>query len=276
MDNLHIKIKNNDFINPRSFNRIEINHDTIKKTSKNDLLGEIYFYKNVPSTIKDYFPSLIEYDTNTMVIDKINGINLSRLFTQELLTPVYLCNLLYTMKNIHSCNVDVNVNIYANYTEKIKKRYEMFDYTIFKDERIVYKKIIDFLYEYEKNKKGKVGVIHGDPVFSNIILTANKFMFIDMRGKQGNELTIFGDIFYDYAKMYQSILGYDEIITNTYVSDTYRKSLLDTFHNFINDNFGEDTIPLIKMITNSLFFSLIPLHNDENIFRFFNLINLNT
>ena len=32
-----------------------------------------------------------------------------------------------------------------------------------------------------------------------------------MRGKVGDKLTICGDWLYDWAKIYQSIIGYDEI-----------------------------------------------------------------
>ena len=33
-----------------------------------------------------------------------------------------------------------------------------------------------------------------------------------MRGKVGDKLTIYGDWLYDWAKIYQSIIGYDEIL----------------------------------------------------------------
>ena len=35
-----------------------------------------------------------------------------------------------------------------------------------------------------------------------------------MKGKIGDELTIIGDTYYDLAKVYQSILGYDFILNN--------------------------------------------------------------
>ena len=53
-----------DKIEPREFNKLEINNiETYKKIS-NDLSGEIYYYNNIPSSIKDLFPLFINYDMN--------------------------------------------------------------------------------------------------------------------------------------------------------------------------------------------------------------------
>lgn len=51
-------------------------------------------------------------------------------------------------------------------------------------------------------------VIHGDPVFSNVLLTdAPAVVLLDMRGEVGNHLTLQGDMLYDLSKVYQSLLG---------------------------------------------------------------------
>ena len=58
-------------------------------------------------------------------------------------------------------------------------------------------------------------VIHGDPVFSNVLLTSEgKVVFLDMRGSLSGVCTIAGDLTYDLAKVYQSLSGYDFIIHN--------------------------------------------------------------
>ena len=57
------------------------------KRSK-DLSGEIYYYSNIPSEIKDMFPLFIDYDINNTwySIQKIGGLTLSNLYLSELLT----------------------------------------------------------------------------------------------------------------------------------------------------------------------------------------------
>ena len=67
---------------------------------------------------------------------------------------------------------------------------------------------------FEKEERWQASnVIHGDPVFSNVLLTDDGRIFLlDMRGEQGNILTLQGDLTYDLSKVYQSLLGYDYII----------------------------------------------------------------
>jgi hypothetical protein len=51
-------------------------------------------------------------------------------------------------------------------------------------------------------------VIHGDPVFSNVLLTDTPRVYLlDMRGEVGTRLTLQGDVLYDLSKVYQSLLG---------------------------------------------------------------------
>ena len=97
--------------------------------------------------------------------------------------------------------------------------------------------------------------------------------FLDMRGKIGDTLTIFGDKWYDYGKIYQSIIGYDEILLGKRTYNAYKHDLIDYFHNYIKDNFGIDTFEKIKMITKSLLFTLIPLHNNDKCEHYYNLIS---
>ena len=95
-----------------------------------------------------------------------------------------------------------------------------------------------------------------------------------MRGKINNDLTIYGDILYDYSKIYQSLIGYDEILLNKILPNEYKKNLLNIFVSFINKNIGNEYFDHIKMITNSLLFTLLPLHNNNKCHSFYNLIEL--
>jgi hypothetical protein len=56
-------------------------------------------------------------------------------------------------------------------------------------------------------------VIHGDAWFANILLTpSNELRFVDMRGQVSGELTLNGDACADWAKLCQSLLGFDEVV----------------------------------------------------------------
>ena len=63
-------------------------------------------------------------------------------------------------------------------------------------------------------------MIHGDFWFSNIILTYDdNYKFIDMKGHVDNILTINGDVYYDYGKLFQSIIGYDLVLNGINIKE---------------------------------------------------------
>ena len=94
-----------------------------------------------------------------------------------------------------------------------------------------------------------------------------------MRGKVGKNKTIFGDIFYDYAKLYQSIIGYDFILMDKEMSVNHIEENKRIFKKFIIDKFGEERFEDIKMITKSLIISLIPIHDNIKCYDYFKLID---
>jgi capsule biosynthesis phosphatase len=271
-----------DNIIPRSFNEInETVMDIITKKS-NDLRGEIYYYYNIPNSIKDMFPSFINYDSETYKwyrMEKIKGLSLSTLYTSELLTSTILKHVMNSINRIHNATINkdniIGINIYANYYNKMKLRYETYDYSRFENSENIYNKIQSNLLNYEKNNKGKLCVIHGDTVMTNIIINNHdKIKFIDMRGKLGDKETIYGDYLYDWAKLYQSLLGYDLILQDKEVSFNYKKNLIECFENFFIELFSTEEFNELKIITNSLLFTLLPLHDNDKCIKYYNMIDI--
>ena len=117
-------------------------------------------------------------------------------------------------------------------------------------------------------------MIHGDFWFSNIIITYNdKYKFIDMKGQVDNILTIGGDIYYDYGKLYQSILGYDLLLNNIDFDIEYINSINDYFL-MKCENIGLNIIYL-KYVTKALIFGTFKfMHdNNESKYKIWELIN---
>lgn len=269
----------------RAFNNIKKSSmDILTKTGPKDIIeGEIYWYNNTPQTIKYLFPLFINsIKSEQYVIEKISGVDIKNIYIHEALTENMLLKYLNELEVIHSssnltnCNI-TDKNMYLNYSNKIKNRFEKYDYSIYKNSNDNYEYLIKFFNSYEKNNKGKLSVIHGDPVFSNCIIEDNTrcFKFIDMRGKVGNILTIYGDKWYDYGKVYQSLIGYDEILEDTQLKKEYTEKLIKVFEKFVLDKYSSEVLNNIKMITNSLLFTLLPLHeNKEKCLKYYNLIKL--
>jgi len=106
---------------------------------------------------------------------------------------------------------------------------------------------------------------HGDCVFTNIIFTPmSDIKFIDVKY---SEFGVYGDPYYDYAKIYQSLCGYDEILSDKYVVESYRQRIKQYFES----KFNNTELNKIKVITASLLFSLIPLHDNDKCFEYFEL-----
>ena len=246
-------------IAPRSFNKVEYTDNTVIKHTSNE--GEVYWYKNIPESVKEYFPKVINIQDNRIELERIDGVSYSYLYTSKQLTSNHLLVLISSLRNIHSCDKPIEaVNIYSNYSRKLRQRitehpeiyikYGIVDLLI---------KITYSLQEYEEKQGGLSGIIHGDPVFTNVFETPTGIKFIDMRGKQGDEVTLYGDVYYDLAKVYQSLIGYDNILNGIEIDDAYRSELVTYFENMIS----KEVLDKIKLITASLLISMLPLHDDD-------------
>jgi len=267
----------NNKIKPRYFHTIDINSfNTIIK--KGDLKGEHYYYENIPTDLKDMFPIYISGNETTITIEKINGVTITDLYLSKMLNENIFINILNSINRIQNCviqNGNDSINLYENYALKLKKRYNNYDYSLFENSKNMYETILEKLEHYEENNLGKKKVIHGDPVFTNIIINNyGKIKFIDMRGKMGDKLTIYGDWLYDWAKIYQSIIGYDEILLSKIIDNDYKENIISIFKNYFIDKFSEQDFENMKIITKSLIFTLIPLHNDEKCVKYYELLFL--
>ena len=168
---------------------------------------------NYLGAIKNFVDLNNDNDNKWYNIEKINGITANEMYLSGILEIKHLKHIMNSLKRIHSSdieNYDKNVDIYHNYSNKIKERFENFDYNKFENSNKIYQELID---SFKLYKNAKISIIHGDPVLTNILFNNfGKIKFIDMRGNLGEKKTILGDSFYDWAKLYQSLIGYDEIL----------------------------------------------------------------
>ena len=118
---------------------------TKKSENANKLKGEIEWYLNIPRKLYNIAPSLISYDDkkySEYCIERIQGLTFQELFLSESLNTDGLKKLLNAIKRIHSFkSKNTNINIYENYANKLKNRYESYDYSDFKDSDKIYKNL---------------------------------------------------------------------------------------------------------------------------------------
>lgn len=125
---------------------------------------------------------------------------------------------------------------------------------------------------------------HGDLFFGNMFydFTAQRILSIDPRGQlAGGEISLFGDLRYDLAKLAHSIIGqYDRIVLgrSRLIEDTptswrliveqpaHQSELESIFERFITETCNLDMAEITAM-TALLFFSMLPLHSERPDFQ---------
>lgn len=304
----------------RDFNTIQVINNQVIKSSKCDhILGELFFYSHIPLDIARYFPSIYgaDYirDTSTYIVqmEYCPGLTFSHLLAGRSITKGRLHLFLTTLHKIHTAKYpptetlhispalkeqfekyrledpSAKPDIYANYSQKLRRRYEV------NADRYaslgplagdLFGRIKEFLDSYEAETMAvPADVIHGDPVFSNAILSADgkAVRFIDVRCRLGNVLTTTGDVNYDLAKVLQSLCGYDHVVLGCEGSfkDAYQssrenypaitksdhallRSLREQFFQFVQQKYpASPPSKTLYGLVAALFFSLIPLHRSE-------------
>lgn len=252
----------NSTIKSRAFNRVEVLNNMVIKSGQID--GEMFYYQNIPQAVEDLFPKLLDVTTDKLILERVRGINLSYLYTNNGLTNTQFQSLLTALSRLHDRTAGMEKEF--DFKSKILERYKNYDYSPFVGHKRVLDKIIDFLSNF---KPTKISVIHGDPVFTNVLIdNTNNIKFIDMRGKDNGLLTIYGSPMYDVAKVYQSLIGYDFILNN--VTMNVDTKLVNDLLVWARERYGY-TEQEIKSFTAGLYFSLIPLHDDEKCQQYYQL-----
>jgi capsule biosynthesis phosphatase len=267
-------------------------HNKLSKVGNEIVLGEKYTFKSsknfkinyeskyissLPKSLKKYFPKINKIQNLSYKMETIHGVDFSKLLKLNLLKKEYLISMLDILNKIHN-KIPPSIKkhnkrkfFYSNYLEKFLSRKNLIDKSIINKYRSLFVRIEKDLLDYERKKSAKLGLIHGDPVFSNIILSnEKKIIFIDPRGSSGDNFTMYGDIYYDFAKVYQSLTGYDFLIEDKEIpKDNNLIELKKYFEEYIKvNNFNLD---IIKKLTKALYISLIPLHeviNPKKIIKF--------
>uniref|UniRef100_A0A6C0EST7 Nucleotidyl transferase domain-containing protein n=1 Tax=viral metagenome TaxID=1070528 RepID=A0A6C0EST7_9ZZZZ len=261
-----IETENDDFIhnkiNNNKFNKIKKYENVIKKTGPYSILkGELNYYQNIPNHLSAFFPRLINFNKQDshleLTMDYIKGIPLYYLYKNCLLTETNIDILFNILEEIHTGGSNINItisleNIHNNYFKKMKERFN--NEYFFDDAEEIYQKVVNDL---SLNFSPEiVGMIHGDFWFSNIILDyQDNYRLIDMKGQVNNILTLNGDKYYDYGKLYQSILGYDLVLNNVLMNKEYVESMKEIFLNKCK-NIGLN-INYLTAVTRSLMFGTI-------------------
>jgi len=228
-----------------------VNGLVIKSGPQATMRGEAFFYEAVGSlTIAKYFPKF--YGSSPILsalstvsprlqisIDLIKCVPLTTMMRAQLLDEYHITLVVGAFKEFHEC-LEVPITLpfqvlQSSYVDKLRSRFS--DKAVYGDRsnvQAVLNEIETRIDEYTSGSSFSVArVIHGDAWFANILLTpTNELRFVDMRGLISGTPTLNGDSTADWAKLCQSVLGFDEIVFSLPRSPhSYRVKLLNHLAN---------------------------------------------
>ena len=261
----------------RRFHTIDFQGDVATKRSSlaSGLRHEILYYRSLPAELRRHFPALLgaDEDHSEYTMERLRGSTFTRLLTLGTLTLRVFREFLATLGALHAhlgggASGLERRRVYANYLGKLQRRMEAHP-DVYGPHRSAVEGLLDravarALRDYEDRDLAVVGVIHGDPVFSNVVLTWEGCVkFFDVRGEVDGVSTILGDVFYDYAKVYQSLMGYDEVLMGTRIRPEYRSAFVRALEEHVTRAYGEERWRYVRQLTIVLLLSILPLHSEE-------------
>ncbi|KAJ1456490.1 hypothetical protein M885DRAFT_616133 [Pelagophyceae sp. CCMP2097] len=278
---------------PRHFNSVRRVGDThVEKTGPRAVLrGEAFWYQHVPPQLAELFPHAVAVrehpaqELSSILLTRINGVTFSHLAVNACLTTGRLRLLLSGLKRLHACPAAAdaaandgdaggisNALLCSNYHKKVASRYAQHE-AFFKsfageDAPQLAAAILPLLADYESSGRFvRAAYIHGDPVFSNVLLTSDATLkFLDMRGALGDQLTTAGDVAYDLSKVYQSLCGYDSIILDIPPSpgaDDALRRLRELFAEWLAEAYADVSLRDVRALAAAHFFCIVPLHDNR-------------
>ena len=240
---------------PRSHHQIQVSGNKIIKYGM--LMSESNYYNKTPKKLKTLFPKIYASTDSKIEMERLNYPTYSSLLLSKKLTKSDLDRLIDSLMILHqSIHTKEELDLSWAYRSKVYERFtankRLYDTLDIRLE--------DYVSRLNLIQDHKIGIIHGDPVFTNVFLLPNGCKFIDIRGEWNHKLTILGDIYYDYAKVLQSLYGYDYVLHQEPVDHIYLQAMRNHYLDRLS---GVVDVEQLIARTISLYLTLMPYHKDD-------------
>jgi len=289
------------FTTQRAFNDLKITPNWIEKSSSKDIkiAAESNWFATLPFSLRNYIPQYLgerNHEGRTSYrLEYLHNTALNELYVfSELPQKVWKRILTECVGFLKACSqekapVEAASNslseLFGTKTEQRltefcnDRNYCLEQNWVYDDLKVTLNDVIALSNQYLPEDTQGLSILHGDFCFSNILydFRANRIKTIDPRGlTTGGELSIYGHVYYDIAKLAHSIIGlYDWIIAGYYKVDISNTAILlsiDTnnkqqaiqayFIKLIEQEFSISERQIIAMQI-QLFLSMLPLHSDD-------------
>lgn len=290
------------FTTQRAFNELQINSRWVEKSSHKEdkIAAEANWFASLPSSLREFTPQFLgSKSDNGKISYKLEYLHLTALnelfVFSELPNNTWQQILVQCITFLKACRKQKKTKetrsneLCELFERKTRQRLQLFceerGYSLekqwsYQGFSISLNDLIETSTLHLPDDNKCHSILHGDFCFSNILydFRACKIKTIDPRGiTVDGELTLYGDFFYDIAKLSHSIIGlYDWIIAGYYEvniegntisfeidhSSKY-EGLQRFFIELMYDEFSL-TIENILAMQIQLFLSMLPLHSDDN------------
>lgn len=290
------------FTTQRAFNQLKITTNFIEKSSSKDnkILAESEWFNNIPHTLHLYIPqylgSRIENEKVSYQLEYLYFTALNELYVfAQLPCKIWkhilsTCFEFLTVCQAYKAPVDDKGNTISQlFGKKTAVRLQEYcqsknidinqKWTFNNEKPVSIYQILRQSEQFLPEDTESLSVLHGDFCFSNILydFRTNRIKVIDPRGiTLSGDISIYGDVRYDVAKLSHSILGlYDWILAGYYnvsingnsihfsiAESVTRVNIQEFFIERAKEHFKLDVSSLYAMQI-QLFLSMLPLHADE-------------
>lgn len=289
------------FTTQREFNSLHITKHSVRKYSKDThkMQAESNWYYSLPSDMKHFAPAIWNTYTHGYEIEYLYLSSLANMYVygessyNTWVNIINACCEYLTAEYSHTCTDAESVAKTNNLLFTYKTLSRISKYAKDKSFDLNHSLLLngkslpsvnDIILEMDKHIEKDVvrftSIMHGDFCFSNTLydFKSQSVKVIDPRGlsADGSEITNYGDLRYDVAKLAHSIIGkYDFIMAGRFEYSESSKYDI-RFHVYDNNNciiakyfldrmsscynITTDTIYPIMI---NLFLSMLPLHNDN-------------
>ena len=245
-----------------------------KHCSRQELEAFSNYVATCPKEIAERLPKVLAIDRESMVLTLgwLEGIQVGKMYVSGCLTRAVFDGVVGLLKVVHASGDALpkpdKALIMANYMDKLERRleehadlYSRFFETGFLEDAVLLLRAFFDAYEPLPS-----GCIHGDFWFHNLIWNhaEQKAYMTDVRGRlgPGDALHLGGDLFYDYAKMYQSIVGFGHWVSKAAPPSPEQVSLwTERFRDLLG--LTPEALTAVRRIAFALMLGSVPFHVDE-------------
>jgi len=284
LKNIEKKFKNNSLnILPKETESIWfVNNKVVKFSNDRDFIKKRVKRQKI---LSNYTPKIIDSKENFYTYKIIQGKIFSKIKNKKNFNSLmnYLKNFWKFKKLKKNDLLKFNKLCLKFYKEKTYERIKLFnkklkikdDYNIINNQRVPHLKTIFNRIDWKNLSKGVPVNFHGDLHFENILVTdKDRFTLLDWRQDFSGNL-LYGDIYYDLAKLMHGMIISHNIITNNDFKiklNNRNKNILYSFHHeLINKEILKDfekwikfngyDLKKVKILTGLIFLNIAPLHH---------------